>query len=291
MEERMSISGAIDAEEKVTLRFQTSGRLSWVGVKEGDYVKKYQSIASIDVREVKKKLEKDLNDYLKTRNDYETATRNTYKDQVISEPIKRILEKTQYDLNSSVLDVEIQNLSVEYANLWTPVEGVVTRVGSPFAGVNFTPSQAEFDIVNPKTIYFSATADQSEVVKLKENMPAELSIDSYPEATLSGAINKISLVPKTGETNTVYEIKFLFSNDNNDYKYRIGMTGDMTFITKRKEDVVYIPTKFISSQNGKKYVNIKQGDREEKREIITGMETDSETEVISGLDASETVYD
>ena len=42
LKETLTLSGEIDAEEKVTLRFQTSGRLAWVGVKEGDYVKKYQ---------------------------------------------------------------------------------------------------------------------------------------------------------------------------------------------------------------------------------------------------------
>ncbi len=54
LEEKLIISGLIDAEEKVTLRFQTSGRLSWVGVKEGDLVKKYQGIATLDQREIKK---------------------------------------------------------------------------------------------------------------------------------------------------------------------------------------------------------------------------------------------
>src|SRR3989344_6512971 len=48
----LSLSGEIDAEEKTVLRFQTSGKLSWVGVKEGDQVKKYQTVASLDQREV-----------------------------------------------------------------------------------------------------------------------------------------------------------------------------------------------------------------------------------------------
>src|SRR3989344_6085727 len=57
LEEILTISGAIDAEEKITLRFQTSGRLAWVGVKEGDYVKKIQGIASLDQKELPKKTE------------------------------------------------------------------------------------------------------------------------------------------------------------------------------------------------------------------------------------------
>lgn len=204
LEEKMTISGAIDASEKITLRFQTGGRLTWVGVKEGDFVKKYQSIASLDQREVRKNLEKNLNTYLKTRWDFDQAHKDTYKDQVISDPIKRILDKTRFDLNKSVLDVELQNLSIEYANLWSPIEGLITHVSSPLAGVNITPSQAEFEIINPETIYFSASADQSEVVKLKEKMAGELTLDSYPESTFSGKIANISFIPKSGESGIVY---------------------------------------------------------------------------------------
>lgn len=287
----LTISGSINADEHVTLRFQTSGRLSWVGVKEGDYVKKYQSVASLDQREVKKNLENELNDYLKTRWDFEEAQRETYKDKVLTNTIKRILEKTQFDVNKSVLDVEIENLSVEYANLWTPIEGIVTRVGSPYAGVNITATQAEFEIVNPKTIYFSATADQSEVVSLLKGMNGDLVLDAYPDATISGIIRDISFTPKSGETSTVYEIKFDFPNNNDDYKYRLGMAGDLTFVTKSRTNVLSVPTKFVKTQNGKKYLNVKRNGKEEKAEVAIGIETDIETEITSGVATGETVYD
>ena len=34
--EKLTVSGEVNAEEKASLKFQTSGLLSWVGVKEGD---------------------------------------------------------------------------------------------------------------------------------------------------------------------------------------------------------------------------------------------------------------
>ena len=73
LKQELTISGTVDAEEKVTLRFKTSGRLSWVGVKEGDYVKKYQAIASLDQRELKKTLQKELNDYMNERWDFDQS--------------------------------------------------------------------------------------------------------------------------------------------------------------------------------------------------------------------------
>ena len=46
--ESISASGEVDASEKADLTFQGSGKLAWVGVKEGDVVKKYQAIAKLD---------------------------------------------------------------------------------------------------------------------------------------------------------------------------------------------------------------------------------------------------
>lgn len=71
LKEELTLSGKIDAHEHETLQFQTSGLLTWVGVKEGDVVKKYQPIASLDVRSIKKTIDKYLNSYMKERWDFE----------------------------------------------------------------------------------------------------------------------------------------------------------------------------------------------------------------------------
>src|SRR3989338_290338 len=54
LKDSLILSGKIDATEKVDLHFQSAGRLAWVGVKEGDLVKKYQGIASLDQRQLQK---------------------------------------------------------------------------------------------------------------------------------------------------------------------------------------------------------------------------------------------
>lgn len=291
LEDKLTVSGKIDAEEHVTLRFQTSGKLAWVGVKEGDKVQKYQGIAGLDQRELKKKLEKYLNTYSSERRDFDQTTQDDYKDTALTNMIKRVLEKAQFDLNNSVLDVEIQDLTVQLANLWTPIEGIVTKVNSPYAGVNITPSQAEFEVVNPKTVYFSATADQTEVTKLSESMTGELILDSYLDDRIKGKIKNISFTPKSGETGTVYEIKFVFENDNSGYKYKLGMTGDLDFILKRKENALHLPVKFVKGGASGRYVYILKNGERTKVEVKTGMETEDTIEIVSGVGEEETVYE
>ena len=87
----VSSSGKTKSLEEVTLHFQTSGRLAWVGVKEGDTVFAGQAIASLDTRELAKNLEKALRDYSKVRNDFEEDRLVTYDDPVITDTDRRLL--------------------------------------------------------------------------------------------------------------------------------------------------------------------------------------------------------
>lgn len=285
----LSLSGKIDAEEKVVLRFQTSGKLVWVGVKEGDYVKKYQSIASLDQRELQENLQKYLRTYLKSRWDFE-QTKDDYKNTTTTTEIKRILDQAQFDLDNSVSDVKLRNLAIDLSHLWTPIEGLVVKVDSPLPGVNITPTQAEFQIINPHSVYFSATADQTDVVKLKNVKTGSIIFDSYPDKEIPGHIKYISFVPKSGESGTVYEIKITFQKNNSDYAYRLGMAGDITFVVKEIPNKLSIPSVYVNTEAGKKYVYKKSGNGKTKTEVTTGEETDDLVEIISGLEENDIVY-
>ena len=290
LKETLSLSGTIDASQKTTLRFPAAGKITWIGVKEGDSVKKYQIIAEMDQRSLQDTLSKYLNTYLKSRWEFDQIKDN-YKDTAVSTAMQRILDEAQFDLNNTVSDVQIQSLALEYSKLSSPIDGIVTKVTSPIAPVNiYLPTQAEFDIVNPKTIYFAATADQTDVINLKKGMTGKITLDSYPDATISATITDIAFTPKVGETGTVYEVKMSLSSANNSLMLRLGMTGDVDFTISETPDTIVIPTKYIKTgKNQEKYVFVLEKDQKIKRPISVSDSVDSTTAVTSGLSAGEKI--
>ena len=180
-------------------------------------------------------------------------------------------------------------MAFEYANLWTPIAGIVTKIAAPFAGMNITPATAEFEIINPATIYFSATADETEVTKLRESLVGKLVLDAFPDDELAGIIDKISFIPKSGESGTVYEVKFKFENIQGIDKYRLGMAGDVDFVTDTIEKAVHIPTKFIQEEKAQTYVFVKRQAKNEKVPVKTAEEINGDTVILSGLKVNETV--
>jgi len=298
LKETMTISGELAADDISTARFSASGLLSWIGVKKGDVVKKGQVIATLDKTELKKTLQKDLNTYEQTRRTFEDSKDQHYDtpfwnlDEHHRNEVTRAYESVQFDLNNSVIDVELQNIALQYATLTAPISGVVTTIGAPFAGVQITPAQAAIEIINPDSLYFSLLPDQTEVTKLHASMSAELMFDSYEEEKIIGTITDIAFVPKAGETNTVYEVKIQYDlNDPTHTKYRVGMTGDAVFTTMEKQDILTIPITAVKTEKEKKYVMKKTKDKKEKVYVETGIESDEMVEITGGLAEGDVIYD
>lgn len=287
--QELTLSGTIDADEKADLQFQTIGLLASVNVKEGDLVKKNQVIASLDQRQLQKTLQKTLNDYLTTRNSFD-QTHYDNKDKIVDESIKRILDTSQNQLSDSVINVELQSLTIQLANLTSPISGLITRVDTPYPGVNITvPSQAIFEVINPDSLFLDVNADQTEVVGLKHGEEIKMNFDSYPNETIKGTIKSISFIPKNDQTGTVYSVKIESSQfANSNYKYKIGMTSDATFITAQRNNVLYLPINFVKSDDTGKYV-ISTGNK--KIYVDTGLETDNDVEIKKGLSQGDIVYD
>lgn len=291
----ISASGKIEAENQVTLKFQTSGKLAWVGVKKGDRVKKWQAIASLDKRELEKTLKKELNDYLEERWDFE-GDRETYhvttddlEKYTLTNAVRRILEKAQFDLNNTVIDLEIADLALKLATITSPIDGIVTEIGSPIAGVNITPATAEFTIANPEVMVFKAKIDEADIGKIKEGQKAIVILDAYEDQEFEGTVAKIDFASTTtsgGGTAFSTEIS-LPANDN--LLFKVGMNGDAEIIIEEKADVLHLPQGTIKEKDGRTYVEIIEGRKIKEIEVETGLSTDTQTEILSGLEKDQEV--
>ncbi len=289
--EKLTIPGEVNAEEKASLKFQTSGLLSWVGVKEGDWVKKGQAIASLDQRELKKRLERELNDYMTVRWDFE-QTHEDYKDYkdryLLTDEMKRILEKAQFGLSNAVIDVELADLALKYATITTPIAGLVTHIDTPLAGINITPATATFEIVNPDSVYFEARIDELEIGKVKEGQKVIITLDSYPDKTFEGLVSTIDFAASTVGGSKVFLTKISLPQNSN-RQFRLGMGGDAEIILSEKENVLVIPTEALVQREKNFVWTVDSEGKARKKEVDVGLSTDEEVEIINGLEEGEEV--
>lgn len=284
----LSSSGKTKAEKSVDLKFQASGKLAWVGVKEGASVSAYQAIAGLDTREVQKNLEKSLRDYSNERNDFDEAGLITYgsrktdaTNNLLNDTVKRILEKNQWDLEKAVLDVELKHIALEFSTLITPISGIITHIDTPVAGINITPATAVFSVADPASLVFEANVDETDVGALSLGQQATITLDAFPEATFSGSISYISYISQQSSGGaTVFPVKIRFDHAEN---LRIGLNGDITIVTDRQDDVLTVPTEAIREENGETYVYTKTNTTYKKTAIQVGMKNEDVIVVTQGL--------
>lgn len=289
----VSASGKIKAGKEVELKFQTSGRLAWVGVKEGDRVNNWQAIAQLDQKELQKNLEKTLLDYSKQRNDFEETYRVTYREQTpqiaLTDTIKRILEKNQWDLDKAVLDVELKDIALKYSTLITPISGIITRIDTPIAGVNIVSTNAVFTVSDPDSVVFLAQIDEVDIGKIENGQEATLTFDSYPDQNFRGKVTKVAFsAVTTAGGGTAFPVEISLP-ENINQRFRIGMNGDAEIVTGRKDKTLIVPQEAIVEKDGKTYLQVSENDSPKEIEILIGLVGDETVEILEGAKAGDRV--
>lgn len=290
IKQTVSASGSIQSETKVDLKFQTGGLLTWVGVKEGNQVEKWQAIASLDQTALRKTLEQELIDYSKERNDFDEGLLETYSPNhgEITDTIKRILQKNQWDLNRSVLDVELQNLALKYATLVTPIKGVITHIDTPVAGVNITPTSAIFTVADPEFLEFVAQVDEVDIGLLQATQSAQITLDSYPDDPINTYISSIDFNSSTDSSgSTIYLVRFKLQNPDLNH-YRLGMNGEVIITTNHQKDVITVPYQSIL-ENGDTTIQVVENDQIKLQKVTTGLVGEDDIEITSGLKEGQTI--
>jgi len=291
----LEVSGVIDADEKVRLRFLTGGKVVYLSAQEGDRVKKYQTIAAIDQALLKKQLQLDLNKYLIQRDTWEQV-RDDYVENGsgVAQPIasikdQRYVHQQQLYLDNSVLNVEIRSIAIKNNRLTAPFAGILTH--SPIRSIGGQLMATDyFEIINPNSLIFKATVDEGDVAQVKLGQKGKIVLDAYPNQSWQSQIKYISYSSfQTSDGSTVFLVKLPLTKKDLD-QFRLGMNGDVYIQLAKKKQVLSIPTDALKEEDGHDYVMLKtSGDKTEKKEVKIGLETDNDIEITDGLTQADQV--
>ena len=289
--ESMDVSGNIDAHEKASLKFAAASKLTWLPVKEGDTVKKWQSLAAVDSAQLQKQMQIDQNlhgiQFRTSEGVFDTN--NIYGAQGLTEAQRRTVESSQLQMRNTALNVEMQNIAVKNATMISPIEGVVTKINQPNVGAVVLPTDT-LEVVNPKTVYFAVIVDEADIGKVNASQSAQINLDAYPDKTIESKVEKIAFIPSPSQNGGLgYKVTLSLPVDNRAQNYRIGMSGDAKIILNQKSGVLSIPADAITERDNQKSVEVLKNGQPEKVVIETGISDGDYTEIISGITASDVV--
>ena len=170
--------------------------------------------------------------------------------------------------------------------LVAPINGtVIVRDVEP--GQTVTTNDAL--LVLSDRLIVQADVDETDIGEVKLGQKAVVRLDAYPEIKIEGVVDHISYESKVVNNVTIYKVDILPNSIPN--VFRSGMSTSLEIIVKDTDDALLIPTDALISEDQKTFVWAKneQG-KIAKKAVEVGLESDGNTEVISGLSEDDTIY-
>lgn len=266
----------VEGEDQVNVFAKTVERITKLYVKNGDYVKEGQLVASLD--------KSGSSQYYQAEANYN----NLLKDQ---ERIKNLYEKgaiaqQEVDRIQTQIAVAKANLvmSKNMVSVYAPISGVVTIVNVQ-TGDMATMSQPLMTIATTSKLIAKFRVGENEIKYFKKGIPVTIIDDFDASNNKTGVVKNI-----TGAADVksrTFELEATIANNANHFKP--GMYCKVSSSLFNKKSIVTIPNASILSEGEQKYVFVVNGKKVFKRNVTVGITNGTLTEITGGLELGENV--
>lgn len=312
-------TGTLQPVNTVSVGSQVSGTIKKLYVDYNSVVKEGQLLAELD----KSLLDAAYKQALSNHEQFQSQL--TYQEENFSRQSQLFkigaISKADYDnavltYNSakaqtaaSSAQVETARKNLSFANIYSPVDGTIlsrsVSEGQTVAASFNTPTL--FVIAKDLTqMQVEASVDEADIGNVQEGNKVTFTVDAFINDVFNGIVKQVRLNPTT--TNNVVTYTTIISAPNDDMKLKPGMTASISIYTKEVSNAVLLPVKAIrftpdSGLSGQyqvrllheklrkdeAFVMVKQGNELIQKKIKTGINNNTEVEVLDGLNASDSV--
>ena len=306
-------TGSILPLEEVLIKPNISGVIEEIFVEGGDFVKSGDLLAKIKVVPNLNALNDAKNSIDEAKIALDDQRRNfdrqssLFNKGVIS---KVDLERAQvsydqakqsYSAANKRYDIVKTGTTKGYSNsantlIRATVTGMVLEVpvevgNQVIESNNFNEGTTIAAIADVDKMIFEGKVDESEVGKIKEDLPLEITVGALENITFDAFLDYIA--PKGNEENGAiqFEIKGTLKKQDSVF-IRAGLSANASIILDRADSVLAIKEALVQfdSETKKPFLEIATGDQQfERRDIVLGISDGIYVEVKSGLDKEDEI--
>ncbi|MGA9059732.1 MAG: efflux RND transporter periplasmic adaptor subunit [Terriglobia bacterium] len=295
--------GAVTPIYTVTVKSQISGYLMQVLYKEGQTVRKGDSLAEIDPRPYQVMLEQAQAGFARDEANLENARVDLKRYQILT-PLKAVPEQQLATQEATVKQdegivqtdqalIDIAKLDLVYCHITAPITGRVgLRLVDPgnYVTANDSTGLVVITQVEPITVIFTLPEDQLPAILAKMHAGARLKVEAYDremktriaQGWLSTIDNQID--PETGT------VKLRANFDNRDGALFPNQFVNARLLVEEKHEVTLVPTAAVQRNAQTTYVFLVKPDSTVTVLPITiGTTEGYDSEVLSGLSPGDVV--
>ena len=277
--DEIPVIGRLVPDEEVQLSFETSGKITDIYFQEGSSVKKGTLLAKVNDAQLQAQL-------ARLEAQVPLAKERVYRQSTLLQRdavSKEALEIVKTELATLNADLEKTKAQIEQTELRAPFDGVI-GLRQVSVGSYASPSTvvAKLTSVTPIKIEFSVPERYASEVKRGTNR--EFTVEGKLEAFKAQVYaTEASL---DAETHTLL-VRALYPNANGELLS--GQYAGIRLKQKEVADAIAIPSEAIVPEMGKNKVFVCRNRNAEPVDVVTGIRTDSEIQIVSGLEFGDTI--
>jgi HlyD family secretion protein len=239
----LTASGYVVAQRKAAVASKATGRLEYLGVVEGDKVKKDEVIARLENSDMRAQYDQaianvkvnqaDLQDALRSRDRLKTLLEKGLATQADFDAAQGRYERVLASIDVAKAMVAAAQVALENTLIRAPFDGTVLTknadVGEMVApmAASVSSRSAVVTIADMSSLQVETDVSESNIERITVNQPCEITLDAYPDVRYQGSVAKI--VPTADRAKATVMVKVAFRSY--DSKVLPEMSAKVLFLT------------------------------------------------------------
>ncbi|MBI2276760.1 MAG: efflux RND transporter periplasmic adaptor subunit [Dechloromonas sp.] len=311
-------AGTIEACQRTKLSTIIGGRIEYLGVKEGDKVKKGQLLLKLwnDDQQAQAALsqaqvalagkrvdevciaaanaEKEARRQSELREKGFVSASREESARTDAEVRRASCNTAKADVAQSEAKLKATRVEQGRVALYAPFDGTVAKIVGELGEYSTpsppgVPTPPAIDLIDDSCLYVKAPMDEVDAPKIKAGQPVRITLDALPGKMLPGKVRRVapyvSAVEKQART---VDIEVDFEQPEAAAKLLVGYSADVEIILAGRDQVLRIPTAAIR-EGGRVLRYDPESGKLEERTIKAGLANWEFTEVLEGLAAGDRI--
>ncbi|MCC7204391.1 MAG: efflux RND transporter periplasmic adaptor subunit [Phycisphaeraceae bacterium] len=154
----------------------------------------------------------------------------------------------EHTLEASEADVARARDNLSYAQMFSPIDGVVTKVNAEVGELVMTGTMNNagtviLEVADLSTMLVAAEVNENDIPNVKVGQRAKAHLLAYPDQEFSGVVRTIGLVQTTYGSNEYYKVEVELDHD--DRPIFTDMGADVEILTNEHHDVLTVPSQSV----------------------------------------------
>jgi len=298
----LTASGYVVARRKAAVASKGTGTLVFLGVEEGDKVKKGQVIARLDDSDVAATLQRARENLRLAEADLYDAKKSLERQRTLVQ--RELIAQAEYDaaearykrvvasIDGAKFGVKEAEVAVENTRIIAPFDGTVLKknadvgeIVAPLAGAASSKA-AVVTIADMSSLEVEADVSEANITRVVPDQSCEITLDAYPQQRYPGLVTKIVPTADRAKATVLVKIKF----KSYDQRVLPEMGAKITFLATGTADsemsrnpVLTAPAAAVANRNNRQVVFQVQDNRAAELPVVLGQRLGNLVEIKQGL--------